>query len=96
MAHSDPNDPRLEPVVAAAAAVKRAEKALLARRDELAQAIADAINDDVRPSAIVRKIDYSAESVRQMARSKGVNPLRPATVTSIAKLRELTDGNAES
>jgi nucleotide-binding universal stress UspA family protein len=86
VAHSDPDDPRLEPVMAAVVAVERAEKQLKAKRDQLAQAVADAIRADVRPSAIVRKTKYSAESIRQMARAKGIDPLRPATVTSIKNL----------
>lgn len=86
VARTDPNDPRLDPVVAAQAAVRDAEQALQARRDELAEAVADAIRNGVRPSAIVRKTGYSAESIRQMARSKGIDPLRPPTVTSIRNL----------
>lgn len=95
MAHADPDDPRLQPVMAAVASVKRAERALQAKRDQLADAVAEAIRAGARPSAIVRKTGYSAESIRQMARAKGIDPLKPPTVTSIARLRELT-GNDDS
>jgi len=95
MAHSDPDDPRLQPVAAAATAVKRAEQTLKARRDALAEAVAEAIRAGVRPSAIVKKTGYSAESIRQMARAQGIDPLKPPTVTSIARLREL-QGDDES
>ena len=91
VARFDPDDPRMEPVMAALAAVKRAEKQLTAKKDLFAEAVADAIRAGVRPSAIVRQTEYSAESVRQMSRSKGVDPLRPPTVTSIRKLQELQD-----
>jgi hypothetical protein len=94
MAHSDPDDPRLRPVTAAATSVKRAEQTLKAKRDALAEAVAEAIRAGVRPSAIVKKTGYSAESIRQMARSQGIDPLKPPTVTSIARLREL-QGNDE-
>lgn len=96
VARSDPNDPRLEPVMAALAAVKRAEKVLAAKKDQFAEAVAEAVRAGVRPSAIVRKTEYSAESVRQMSRAKGVDPLRPATVTSIRKLQELQDARDDS
>ncbi|WP_041540256.1 hypothetical protein [Catenulispora acidiphila] len=96
MAHYDSDDPRLEPVAAALAAVKRAEKQLAAKKDQLAGAVADAVRAGVRPSAIVKKTEYSAESIRQMLRAKEVDPLRPPTVTSIRKLQELQDARDES
>lgn len=86
MAHSDPNDPRLEPVLAALAALKRAEKVRDARRDDLATAVAEAIRAGVRPAELVRRTGYSAETIRQIARDAGIEPLRPPTVTSIRNL----------
>lgn len=93
VAHYDSEDPRLEPVAAALAAVQRAEKQLVAKKDRLAEAVAAAVRAGVRPSAVVKKTEYSAESIRQMLRAKGVDPLRPPTVTSIRKLKELQDKN---
>lgn len=82
--------------MAALAAVKRAEKLLATKKDLFAEAVAEAVRAGVRPSAIVRQTEYSAESVRQMSRSKGVDPLRPPTVTSIRKLQELQDARDDS
>lgn len=96
MAHYDSEDPRLEPVTAALTAVQRAERQLAAKKERLAEAVAGAVRAGVRPSAVVKKTEYSAESIRQMLRAQGVDPLRPPTVTSIRKLQELQDARDDS
>ena len=88
MARIDPDDPRMAPVMSALAAWQRAEQAEKRKRAEFAAAVADAIRAGVRPAVIVRRTEKSAETIRQMARENGVEPLREPTTTSIRKMRE--------
>lgn len=88
MARIDPDDPRMAPVMSALAAWQRAEQAEKRKRAEFAKAVADAIKGGVRPAVIVRRTEKSAETIRQMARENGVEPLREPTTTSIRKMRE--------
>lgn len=88
MARIDPDDPRMTPVMSALAAWQRAEQTEKRKRAEFAKAVADAIRGGVRPAVIVRRTEKSAETIRQMARENGVEPLREPTTTSIRKVRE--------
>jgi|GEM_PF-6912329 len=88
MARIDPDDPRMAPVMAALAAWRKAEQAEKRKRAEFAEAVAVAIRAGVRPAVIVRRTEKSAETIRQMARENGVEPLREPTTTSIRKVRE--------
>lgn len=69
-------------VQAAEAKRLRAEKAVEAARDELAQALADAINGGVRPVDLEPLVEYKREHIRRIARAKGAVPLRESTVVS--------------
>lgn len=87
MARIDPDDPRMTPVLSALAAWQRAEQTEKRKRAEFAKAVADAIRAGVRPAVLVRRTEKSAETIRQMARENGVEPLREPTTTSIRKVR---------
>jgi hypothetical protein len=87
VARSDSADPRLAPVMAALAALARAETRVVGRRAELGKAVADAITAGVRPSVLVKETGKSAETIRQMARENGIEPLKEPTTTSIRKIR---------
>lgn len=91
VARTDPNDPRLEPVRRAVASMEAAEKALKDARAVLADEIVSALNAGVRPVALKEVTPYSQDYLRKIARKADVEPLRPPTVTSIRKLKELQD-----
>lgn len=86
---SDALDALMADVMANLAAWTRAEQAASRRRTAFAKSVAAAIEGGVKPAALVRKTEKSAETIRQMAREHGVEPLRPPTVTSIRKLEAL-------
>lgn len=88
MATKDPEDPRLAPVMAALKRLESAERLVEQRKDELGKAVADAIRKDVRPVAIIKATDKSAETIRKWARANGVERLREPTVTSIRKANQ--------
>lgn len=79
VARTNADDPRLDPVKAAVAALKAAEDAVTERREELAKAVADAIRLQVKPADLVRETGKSSETIRTWARAHGVNPLRDPT-----------------
>lgn len=91
VARTDPNDPRLEPVRRAAEAMEAAEQALTQARKNLAAEIVTALQAGARPVAIKAVTPYSQDYLRKIARDAGVEPLRPPTVTSIRKLKEMQD-----
>lgn len=91
VAKTDPADPRLEPVRRAVKALEAAEQALKEARASLATEIVAALNAGVRPVALKGVTPYSQDYLRKIAREAGVEPLRPPTVTSIRKFKELQD-----
>jgi len=95
VAKTDPDDPRLKPVRRAVATMEAAEQALKDARAALASEIVAALNAGVRPVALKDVTPYSQDYLRKIAREAGVEPLRPPTVTSIRKLKEL-QGKSES
>ena len=95
VAKTDPDDPRLKPVRRAVATMEAAEQALKDARAALASEIVAALNAGVRPVALKDVTPHSQDYLRKIAREAGVEPLRPPTVTSIRKLKEL-QGKSES
>lgn len=79
VARAQDDDPRLDPVKEAVAALQAAEDAVTARREELAKAVADAIRLKVKPADLVRETGKSSETIRTWARAHGINPLRDPT-----------------
>lgn len=76
-----------DPVTQALAALKRAEALVKQRREELAQAVADAVRNGEKLSHVGKRAGYTPEHVRRIARAHGVKdttgrqpppPKRPA------------------
>lgn len=61
-----------DPVSQARAALDRAEKAVLKRREELAKAVAEAVSRGEKLSHVGVKARYTPEHVRRIARAHGV------------------------
>lgn len=91
MATKEPDDPRFAPVDAALKRLESAERLVERRKEELGKAIADAIREGLRPAALIKRTDKSAETIRKWARANGVERLREPTVTSIKKASESGD-----
>ena len=88
------DDERLEGVRRANLALKRAEAATAKRRAELGEAIAQALNDGVRPRDIlaIKGLGYSREHLRRIAREHDVAPLKPPTVQRIPPAEDAREG----
>lgn len=61
-----------DPVAQAKAALTRAEKAVVRRREELAKAVAEAVARGERLSHVGARAGYTPEHVRRIARAHGV------------------------
>lgn len=59
-----------------AASYRRAEKRLDDVRDELAEAIADALRAGMKQSEVERRTPYQREHIRRIARAHGIPPAR--------------------
>lgn len=59
-------------LLSAVRAHHRAEEQLKRRKEELAQAIADAVKDGAKLSHVARAAGYTPEHVRRIARAHGV------------------------
>lgn len=61
-------------VTRARAALDRAERALERRREELAEAIAEAVRGGEKLSKVAVRAKYTREHVRRIARAAGIEP----------------------
>lgn len=95
VARIDPEDPRLDPVKEAVAALKDAEDTVTQRRTELAKVVAEAIRLGVKPSVLVRETGKSAETVRTWARANGIDPLRDPTGATKAAAERASGGTSK-
>ena len=75
-------DELLARVRAAEAKLIRQEKATDAARDELAQALTDAIVGGVRPVDLEPLVRYKREHIRRITRARGAPRLKEPTVVS--------------
>ncbi|MFF2612291.1 hypothetical protein [Kitasatospora sp. NPDC058046] len=82
----DPVTSRLDAAIEAKkAAEKKAQEIKDAAADAFADAVARALDDGMKPQAVADKIGMSYETVRRIARGRGVKRLREPTVTSRRK-----------
>lgn len=79
---------RLKPVRAAAKRMERADQALKAAREKLAEEIAGAMKDGVRPVDLLPAVPYDREHLRRIARAHDVPLLREPTVVSKRRTSE--------
>jgi hypothetical protein len=73
---------REEAVTRLEQAVEAKKLAEAATRDAFEDAVAEALTAGVAPKTVAEMTDYSRETIRRIARKKGVAPLREPTVTS--------------
>lgn len=76
------SDKLLARVDAAEAELIRREKALVEARDELAQALTDAIIGGVRPADLLPRVRYKREHIRRVTKAKGAPRLKEPTVVA--------------
>lgn len=62
-----------------------ADEELKAAREDLADAIADALRAGIRPTDLEREVPYKREHIRRIARAHNLPPLREPTVVSKRK-----------
>lgn len=70
----DTHDMTDDPVTRARAALDRAERTVERRREELAEAIADAVRTGEKLSKVAVRAKYTRETVRRIVRAAGIEP----------------------